>query len=289
MVAGSRTAQLLVNGTHLTQQQQNKCKGRGLLPKLVLRDLADKSSRKSVEHALWSLPTPFARIGADLFSTLWGTISGLLRRTAASVRQDAAMGNSALTNRSAQLYFPFLNYLRTSSSSPLLPSLAKLKLMPDRWLAILSWPFADSENQLLTWAKEAASHAARLTTLAKAAAGRAFEDKISEALDNGDAWLHKWAKDEDAPTSTIRSDLVASNLQPTANSQYIYNIFVQCGSIIDIVVGTCTNTGTNLPQLIFQTMRPECELCRLVGRCMTGTQSTSRGTQPATSRTLQPS
>ena len=88
--------------------------------------------------------------------------------------------------------------------------------MPDRWLAILSWPFSDAENQLLTWAKEAASYSGRLTTLAKAAAGRAFEEKISEALDNGDAWLHKWAKDEDAPTSTIRSDLVASNLQPTA-------------------------------------------------------------------------
>ena len=93
--------------------------------------------------------------------------------------------------------------------------------MPARWLANLSWLFVDSENQLLTWVKESASHSGRLTTLAKAAAGRAFEERIAEALDNGDAWLHKWAKDEDAPTSTIRSDLVASNLQPTANTQYI--------------------------------------------------------------------
>ena len=91
--------------------------------------------------------------------------------------------------------------------------------------------------------KEAESVSGRLATFAKAVAGKAFERKMSEEFGNGDAWLHKWAKDGDIPTSTIRSDVVASNLPLATNTQCVYNMFIQCGSVSNITLNKCTDIG----------------------------------------------
>ena len=90
-----------------------------------------------------------------------------------------------------RLYFPLCHFLVADSSSPLLGSLTKLKLHPERWLHILNWPLAFNEQTLRDLAKEAREQANALHSLAAEAARSSFDEAIAQSLEEGSAFLHK--------------------------------------------------------------------------------------------------
>ena len=96
-------------------------------------------------------------------------------------------------------YFPFLNVLLQDPRSIFYESLTKLDKENERWQWILHLALFREPEEVHEWAKEARKNAWALAYLASQEAKTRSKDKIDESLKEGDAWLHKWVKDNPPP------------------------------------------------------------------------------------------
>ena len=78
----------------------------------------------------WELRNEKAIVGADLCTTMWGTISGVLRRMAAVMRKDVNKGGGKYERSTKGLIRDsgFFHYLTCSDSSPLRRAMDKAEL-----------------------------------------------------------------------------------------------------------------------------------------------------------------
>lgn len=163
-----------------------------------------------------------ARLGNDLFESLWTTIASILDRISKALTRDEQSRllhperhrNHHDTNifQVVQLHYRFLCYVVKGRQSPLLPSLQKLKLDSARWIHILTWPFVGPPASAAYFAKEARDLASQLAKLAGIEARRDFDDLLVEILDTGDGWAHKWIKDEKPIPNLIVSPILIQHL-----------------------------------------------------------------------------
>ena len=167
--------------------------GRAQIPKLLKKSLHCKSSHLPIEHSIWHLGSSFL-VGNDLYSTLWATLSSVLVSAAHATRLDSQSFSYFNTSRWIDLQFPLFYYLLNVDGSPFYGSLHKLKLQPQRWTAILTWPLGQYADTLNDLAKEARSYANSLNAMATIEARQEFGERIAESLDDGDAFLHKYVK-----------------------------------------------------------------------------------------------
>ena len=66
--------------------------------------------------------------GADLYTTLWGTIAGVFRRMAGEAKKDTDNGNRKLTVDGIKRDWHFFYYLTNGKGSPLRSAMKKAKL-----------------------------------------------------------------------------------------------------------------------------------------------------------------
>lgn len=201
----------------LSQPLDPKMFGRAAPPTVKKHHVGKRSSCKIIEHALWAIPEGFSFSGSDLFSVTWATIAGTFK----TVAKSAPPPNTKRTakqisrhNRMVRLLNPFFTYLATAPKSPLLPSLTKLNYEPERWILILTYANVTSPTDLITYSEEAASYSKILSRLANKSATEAFKQLVTDSLDNGDGWLHKWTKDVKNPPSYVHDTMSYSTDDP---------------------------------------------------------------------------
>ena len=153
------------------------------------KSLATKSSTKGIGHAMWSLSTAKAVTGSDLFTTLWSTIASTLDNLCDAYNKDNNNNNDTQYTcrwKCIRLYSHFFRYLLEGEESPLLPSLRKPQLEPERWTHILTWPFFQDENELRSMANEARGMGKVLASVATEKVAADFDEKVQESMQNGD-------------------------------------------------------------------------------------------------------
>ena len=114
-------------------------------------------------------------------------------------------------------YQSFLKYLSESGAEGLLAkSLASLHLRNDRWLWILECPFFAQYDALRGWAAEARGYAKNCSSIAKEQAANGFLAMIEKSLEEGDGWLHRFARNDPQLPHTILIEAVAATADSLA-------------------------------------------------------------------------
>lgn len=120
---------------------------------------------------------------------MWHSIAGAV----ATIRRSCTKA-AARQKRTRAGFRKFFTCLTCQSSSPLKPSLAKLKLDHKCWTCILDNMDSIGQQALEPHAKQAESYAKLLGRLAAQAPRDAFHQKVTDSLESGDSWVHKWTR-----------------------------------------------------------------------------------------------
>jgi hypothetical protein len=212
---------------HLHTLDHKAYTGRGTLPKFKMKSEADKSSQKTIDHATWKLSREHARFGTDLYSSLWFSLAGIFETVASAQKLDKIETEKCATEnidksddkeffdkvcwknrfKVQKLFHSFFDFLLTRDGI-LDASLKKLGHVNQRWIWILQFVLHRKPEEVRCWAKEARKNGFALSHLAQQEAKQRFHEKIDESLKAGDAWLHKWSKDNPSisPTIEIKGD-----------------------------------------------------------------------------------
>ena len=102
-----------------------KLRGRALPTVVVKHHMGKNSSSRIIEQAIWPFPHTFSFWGEDLYSTMWYAVAGSILTIARSCNEGLVH-----ENKSRASYRKLHVYLISENSSPLIPSLGRLKLGP---------------------------------------------------------------------------------------------------------------------------------------------------------------
>ena len=154
---------------HLYKDDGRSHKGRGRMPLYRMMSTADKSSHKAIDHVIWQMAPEHARIGSDLYSTLWHALAGILETFSNAQKLDSKndgkdqndhkdyFGGKSWKHRfkMQKIYFPFLNFIFNDPKSIFYDSLKKLEKENEKWQWILHLALFREPEEVHEWAKEA--------------------------------------------------------------------------------------------------------------------------------------
>ena len=120
-------------------------------------------------------------------------------------------------------YKSFCKYLREAGDDGLLAkSLSSLKLRSERWMWILDCPFFHIYDTLKEWAVEAREHAQKCSSIANEQTANIFLTLIEQSLEEGDGWLHRYARNDPKLPHTIHIEATpATDDSPAQPRRYI--------------------------------------------------------------------
>ena len=170
--------------------------------------LADRLMHEPVDFAIWTLPKHFSFKGNDLYSNLWILLAGSLKTVArATVRDHRFHEGYPCPLAAINRFYPLFRFFACHHQSPLSGSLRKYARSRDTSEAE-TLTFVDlrcdrvryfhcsSFGSLLKAAEEAGIIARILRKLADNDFRNTFKKLIDESLEQGDSWLHRFAKGE---------------------------------------------------------------------------------------------
>ena len=222
---------------------------------------------------MWESSIKDNNFGTDLYTTLWHTIHTRIKHIQHYRRTDTDQHSKLAANTdrpfthgemlllTVNRYIDFITHITDSARSPLIPSLNKAGLQPNRWLAILAWPFNFDQPTLESLEHESKEILHRLYTAKRRDIQKALEERIEEDLTNGDSWLHRMSKgsrvssgieavnDDEGRPSTNPNDILARCTEQWAK-QWHCNIHDEAKntkeSIIEAInrARTATNNAT---------------------------------------------
>ena len=195
-----------------------------------MKSLKKRFKHKPIEHIIWSLPSTIAIAGVDLYSTMWAAMSCMFTTIAKAASEDHEASISATIKgqmehigsniydepaerifsyhaslKAVRLFIDFSLYLSQGQNSPLLPSLAKLKLnsISEHWTYQLTYPFHLQQSECKSLAIEARQISIAIFKIAAGEAKNASDVLLADSLDKGGGWAHHWAKGEQTCETAI--------------------------------------------------------------------------------------
>lgn len=160
----------------------------------------------------WEMPKQHATRGADLYSTMWGTVAAILRRTATEAKRDKEANNGKFTNtmKGYERDGDFLRYLTVGATSPLRGALKKAgkddEQQQQQWIRSLWWPYFNDHEEIAAWAKEAKDEAKLHARLTSTDSEKKFQEWVEKSLDEGSRELHKYIRDEKKVSIAVKDD-----------------------------------------------------------------------------------